>query len=70
MQMRYPGCTGAFWGAPGLWGAAGLGQEEKRPPSPGAARRLLKRPGVKVGSGLQPGKHNTAPRATGHFWSN
>lgn len=20
MQMRYPGCTGAFWGAPGLGG--------------------------------------------------
>lgn len=51
MKTRYPGCTWAFWGAPGLWGGTGLGQEEKRPPSPGAARRLLKRSGVKVGGG-------------------
>lgn len=50
VKMRYPRVHLGFLGSPRAvrWGA-GLGQEER--PSPGAARRLLKRSGAKVGGG-------------------
>lgn len=74
MKMRYPGCTWAFWGAPGLWGGGSswAGGEEATITRgcEEAAEKVSSEGGWRVGSGLQPGKHNTAPRASGHFWSN
>lgn len=81
MGRQEPGCEDeaprvhlGFLGSPRAMGGgrswAGGEEATITRSSEEAAEKVRSEGGWRVGSGLQPGKHNKAPLATGHFWSN